>query len=99
MRTLFSDAADSTHLKTFVAGRFMFMFGLLVNLARKGGDSYSWAGMLADTWVITVKTMDNQFKGYIDTGFTVGRKKRSDAGSSVFNSEKNISYFHWSEPF
>ena len=88
MRNLFSDAADSSHLKPFETGRLLFIFSLLVGLPRKGGKSHGWAGMLASAWGITLKTMDNQFKTYIRKGFSVERKKRSDAGSSVFNSEK-----------
>ena len=40
MRNLFSDAADSSHLKPFESGRLLFIFSLLVGLPRKGGQSH-----------------------------------------------------------
>ena len=54
MRNLFSDAADSSHLKPFESGRLLFIFSLLVGLPRKGGQSHGWSGMLASAWGITL---------------------------------------------
>ena len=79
----------------------LFVFGLLVGLPRKDGQLHGWAGILANTWGSTFKMMDNQFKAFVNKGFSVERRKRSDASTTVLNSDqkKKTKYFHRLENF
>jgi hypothetical protein len=53
-----------------------------------GGVHHGWNSMLCNAWDINRKTTIQKFNTFVEHGFSVKQKDRSDKGTSVFTCDK-----------
>ena len=69
------------------------MFGIFVGIQRKCGELHGWTGRITHAWGITLKTLDNQFKCYVNKGFNIEQKRGVTQAPLFLIQTKNKQFF------